>query len=195
MAIIDTIDEIKDLLLDQSNPVIKIGLTGVPAGNRYPQAQISINDVQVWSGLVADTQLSFSPIMCEHSLCLKITYFGKSDDDTLVEDGRIVENQLIRIDYLEIDGICFTNVALHDIGCATYDLTDSQKQAYTNNSFPWTKVKTDTMYNNGVWEANFEKPILTNLMKQKQIIKHEFETSHDAILCRLQQYFRDDHVV
>jgi hypothetical protein len=195
MAIIDTINEIQDLLVDRSNPVIKIGLTGVPTGNRYPQAQIVINDAQMWSGLVTDTQLSFTQIIFKHSLCLKIIYFGKTDDDTRMEDGKIVENQLIRIDYLEIDDICFKDIALHDIGYATYDLTDSQKQAYTNNNFSWTNLKTDTMYNNGVWEANFEKPILTNLMKQKKITKHEFEMPHDTILCRLQQYFRDDHVV
>ena len=39
-----------------------------------------------------------------------------------------------------------------------YNLTDSQKQAYTANNAHWENIKTNILYNNGVWEINLKKP-------------------------------------
>jgi hypothetical protein len=195
MFIIDSIDEIQELLSDDLSHVIKIGLTGLPSKDRYPNAYIVINNTTVWSGSVSDTELLFETTTCNDYLNIKLIYHSKTDNDTHVENNKIVENQLIRIDYIEIDALRFTGHQIHDIGLTTYELTDSQKKAYTLNNFAWQNVKTDTLYNNGVWEVNLKKPILITLMKQKQITQHVFEKSHHETLGELQTYFRNNYVV
>lgn len=191
MPIIDNINEIQDLLKDDTHYFIKIGLTGFPAVNKYPKAKLLVNNVELWSGIVFDTVLSFEVTILENYLDIKFCYVDKLDSDTIVQDGKIVENQYIRIDYLECNGIRILGNSIREISMTNYTLTDSQKHAYISNGSQWENIKTDSLYNNGIWWVHLKKPILTSLIKQKQMIHHIFDTDHREVLLKLQQYFKE----
>jgi len=191
MPIIDSINEIQDLLKDDEQYSVKLGLTGFAAANRYPRAKVLINDAEVWNGTVNDTVLSFRVTVFEDWLNIKIYYFDKTDNDTIVQDGSIIENQYIKINYLECNHLCILGHSIANISLTNYNLTDSQKQAYTANNAHWENIKTDSLYNNGTWEVNLKKPIVASLIKQKQITQNIFEMPHTDVLSKLQQYFKD----
>jgi hypothetical protein len=190
MAIFDTIDEIQDLLKEDSQYHIRLGMTGYPAANKYPAVKVLIDNVELWAGNVANTELTFDIESTADQLNVKILYFGKTDNDTIVQDGNIIENQSVKIDYLQCNSACIVGYDLNDISLTNYNLTDSQKEAYTVNKFPWENIKTNCLYNNGVWEATLKKTILANLIKQKHKTQYIFDKEHDDILLKLQQYFK-----
>ena len=191
MAIIDSIAEIQELLKDDTQYSIALGLVGVPARGNYPKVKVLINNAEVWNGVVSNTSLSFTPTILENVLNVKIEYFDKNDNDTIVENGVIVENQQLKIDYLDCNHVRIAGQDIVDISLTNYNLTDSQKQAYTANNAHWENIKTNILYNNGVWEINLKKPMVATLIKQKQIIKNIFEIPHTDVLSKLQEYFKD----
>jgi hypothetical protein len=191
MPIIDCIDEIQDLIKDQGKISIKLGLTGFPAKNKYPSAKLFINHSEHWCGTISDTVLSAEIDTPDDHLNIRLCYFDKTDSDTIVEEGKIIENQFIKINYLELNHVCISESDLTSVSLTNYDLTDSQQQAYTLNGAEWKNVKTNCLYNNAVWEINLKNPILSSLIKQKKITNCVNELAHDKILLKLQQFFKE----
>jgi hypothetical protein len=189
MSIINTIDEIQSLLNEDSRYCIRLGLTGFSAAGRYPKIKVLVDNIELWAGDVKNTELVFDIVSTNDYLNVKILYFNKTDSDTIVQDDKIIENQYVRIDYLQCNSVHISGYDLSDSSLTNYNLTDSQKEAYTSNKFSWENIKTNCLYDNGVWEATLKKPILANLIKQKHKTQYIFDKEHDDILLKLQQYF------
>ena len=171
-----------------------VDLTGYPANQRYPEINISIGTQLVWSGPVVDNLLlEFDSVSIDlPEFSFEIEYFNKLENDTVVaDDGTIVANQSVKINAVMINDVLITGNRLLEHSSTDYCLTESQKIAYTSNVYPWESVKTDTIWNNGVWKIKLQKPIVAGLIKQKYISRQVFELPHTDILNKLQNYFRE----
>lgn len=191
MRIIDNLCDVNSLLNDNSCQFnIALVLTGNPAQGRYPTACVSINNAVLWQGTVNRQELAFKNVEIHDPVInVEITYTGKLDHDTVVEGDKIVENQHLEISCVDIDGVNLTGYDLVELSKTTYSLTDSQKSSYSSIGATWVDVKTDIMYNNGVWKLEIKKPVMTTLIKSKQISVQAFEVSHANTLSRLQQSY------
>jgi hypothetical protein len=192
MAIIDSIPEIQNLLIEDSTYIVKMGLTGTAANNKYPTVKILINHIEVYTGTVNQHELKFITEVPDHTCYLNIElhYINKTSDDTIVINNMIVENQSVKINYIEINNLRILGHDLSNLSMANYNLTDAEKIEYNKLNAPWQCVKTDSMYNNGIWKVQFERPIITNLIKQKSTAMHIFDLPHNSVLFKLQQYFK-----
>ena len=186
-----SIPEIQSLLTDPEITNIELILTGIPVDHRYPCAKIYINHQLSFDDKIVDTcNLKFQSTNTGY-LNIKIDYYNKTDNDTVVCDGIIVNNQCIRIDQIIIDNTKIIGMDIYNVGHANYRLTEEQKIVYTNHSYPWENVSTATLYNNGTWELSIQSPLIKNLLGKKKIISHKFEVSHVDLLNKLQNYFRE----
>jgi hypothetical protein len=193
LAIIDSISEVQQILIEPDTHTVQFDLAGVPVDNRYPQATILIDQTVCWQGTVTEkTQLEFKNLQV-NSACIDIQlhYTNKSNQDTKVIDGKIVANQCIQIMCVEIDHVAISGYVLRDHSVTDYDLTDQEKDAYNTHGQEWKNVKTTMLYNNGIWKLNLEKPILSTLLKKRTAVNHVFDTPHQDIMHKLQQYFKE----
>ena len=193
MRIIDSLPEIQDMLIDSTCLYdLAITLIGNPAQARYPMASVKINNVEQWQGQVTCQKLLFKNVeIHDPAIEFEVTYTGKSDHDTVVEGDKIVENQHLEIQSVGIDTVNLAGYDLIELSRTTYDLTESQKSSYNKIQAQWVDVKTNTMYNNGTWKLKIKKPVLSTLIKSKQISMQVFEVSHTNTLSRLQQSFQE----
>lgn len=191
MRIIDDLCDVQSLLTENTDYYdITIDLIGNAVLDRYPLAKITVNDKELWKGPVTQNTVVLDRLMIKDpTVKIQITYLGKTEQDTIVNGETILENQTLSIQSIEINGIRIPKKDLMYMGVATYDLTESQKIGYTKIGAPWVDVKTDTMYNNGVWTLEIKKPILSNLIALKKISNHVFEVSHQETLARLQKTY------
>lgn len=164
--------------------------------DRWPTVCVKVNHATIWTGPIQNNQtLIAENLNCKTDVSIQIEYYGKQEQDTVVNNGNIVANQHVCIAMIEIDDVCFKGSELANLSSADYNLTESQKAAYNINNFPWTHVKTDTLWNNGTWQINLRAPILTTLLKSKIYPKQVFELDHRDVLTRLQNIFEGDHHV
>lgn len=192
--IIDNLKDVQGIIQEDVSYNFVVDLTGTPANDKYPEIKISIGNHSVWNGTVVDNLLlKFSSIDIDAAeFNFEIAYFNKMEDDTVVDkDGTIVANQSVKINAISINDLSITGNQLLEHSETNYFLTESQQIAYNNNSYPWESVKTDTIWNNGVWQIKLQKPIIASLIKQKYVSRQVFELSHADILNKLQNYFRE----
>lgn len=191
--IIDRLDDVQQLLHEGPVYRLSVNLSGSPASNNYPQVKLSINNTVIWTGAVKEqTVLDFpSLFVAEHYFNLQLEYFGKTDNDTVVKDNKIVENQSVCINGISINDVEIVGHDLTAFSNTDYSLTESQQSAYNSNGFRWKSVKTDTLWDNGIWKLSLDKPVIASLIRQKHVAKQVFELSHTAILNKLQNYFRE----
>ena len=191
--IIDRLDDVQQLLHEGPVYRLLVNLSGSPASNNYPQARLSVNNTVIWTGAVKEqTVLDFpSLFVAEHCFNLQLEYFGKTDNDTVVKDNKIVENQSVCINGIGINDVEIGGHDLIAFSNTDYSLTESQQSAYNSNGFHWKSVKTDTLWDNGIWKLSLDKPVIASLIRQKHVAKQVFELSHTAILNKLQNYFRE----
>jgi hypothetical protein len=191
MAIIDTIPEIQVLLTDPAVTDIELVLTGVPVEDRYPCAKIYINHQLSFNSKIVNTcNLKFQSTNPGY-LNIKIDYYNKTDNDTVVQDGVIVSNQCIQIDRITVDNTKITGMDIYNVGHANYRLTEEQKTVYNKHGYQWKNVSTAALYNNGTWELSIQSPLIKNLLGKKKIVSHKFEISHVDVLNKLQNYFKE----
>jgi hypothetical protein len=195
--LIDKIPHLQKLLIGDIVNNITLELQGESVAQRSPNVHVRINHKAVWSGPIVGTQLlHFDNLNISSDVVLEVEYHGKQDRDTVIDHGQIVNNQHVRIKKLEIDQACLQGVDLANLSLTNYNLTASQQTAYNINNFPWSNVKTDVLWNNGIWQITLVFPILTNLLKSKTYPKQIFELDHQDVLNRLQKILEGkNHVV
>lgn len=192
MRIIDSLPEVLDILAHEPDQfTIEFSLTGFPAQQRYPIVKIIVNDKELWHDVIQGNQrLTFDNLDVQESFIqIDIHYLGKTENDTVMIDSKMIENQHVKICYIKINGITISGNELIDISSTDYDLRDNQKRSYSEINAAWSKVKTDTLYDNGVWSISLNRPIVTNLIKYQQRVNRVFEMPHQDILNRMQNYF------
>lgn len=193
VRIIDTLPDVLNILRNEQNSfTFKFDLIGHPAQNRYPFVKIEINHGIMWQGTIQDIQqivIDTIEIDVPH-IEIKIHYLNKTDNDTVIADSEIIENQCVEITNIKINqiiDICKND--LINLSLTDYDLTQSQKEAYSSINASWCKISTNVLYDNGVWSMMLHRPIIDNLLKLQQREKRVLEISHHDILNKLQTYF------
>lgn len=191
--IINRLDDVQQLIQESPIYQVTVALVGSPANSRYPQVRLLVNGTVIWSGSVNEkTVLTFPSLyVVENFFNLQIEYYGKTDNDTVIKDDKIAENQSVRINGITINDVNIVGYDLMAYSSTDYSLTDSQQAAYNSNGFQWKNVKTDTLWDNGIWKLSLDKPVIASLIRQKHVAKQVFELSHAAILNKLQNYFRE----
>ena len=192
MRIIDQLNDVRFLLQnDDDKAQICLHLYGHPARECYPDGRIWVNGAILWKGTIdRNMKLDLGQVAIPgESLCLQVEFFGKTADDTVVQDGMIQENKRIALVSVSINNVEITGYNLSDFSVTDYNLSPSQQQAYKEIGAEWQQVHTDTIYDNGIWTFDLSKPIVTSLINKRQKSKRAFEYAHHEVLFRLQQYF------
>lgn len=191
MGIIDTIPDIQQILKEPDIVTVKLTLVGTPATQNYPRVKIFINYSLVMDDyIVNDCDLTFQTKNIGH-LQIRLDYYNKTDNDTVVNDGVIIDNQYVRIEQLIVNGVKLSGPSLCNIARVNYRLTEEQKIIYNSHGYQWENVPSDSLYNNGTWELYLKSPLVTNLLNNKKVISNKFDISHMDVLSKLQNYFKE----
>lgn len=133
--------------------------------NGQPMARISLNEKVLHDNVFAEgtTQVQI-PIPTSIGNCvLSVERYGKQRNNMIVDNGNIVQDQILEIVDIQVDGVCVPEFYLSD------------KCAFAFND----QTHTGSRYfgPNGVWTLEFSTPLITHLLDAK--ILHESKYSQD----------------
>lgn len=98
--------------------------------------------------------------------CLHITTFGKTDQDTLLENGEIVRDQTLSIEQAFVNGIKIEPWALAKMAYYIPDYTPSQKHWALEHGVELSKTTNELcFYTNGTWYWNLQQPFFVEYNK------------------------------
>jgi hypothetical protein len=110
------------------------------------QIKIDVNNNVMWNGEIKDNKIvEFDQLIPDNSKVeLNITLYNKTMDQTIVENGKIVKDSLLRIKKITVDEIDIESL----IWEAIYTPENSPPQKNTTN-----------LGQNGIWCLKFETPL------------------------------------
>jgi hypothetical protein len=137
----------------------KIGLSGT-FWDKRPAFSIWLNEVMYASGTIDSTEnvyLQFSAeLEDDKQYQLKIRLENKTDNDTIVkDDGTIVKDMLLNINFIEIDGIELGTIKWHD-GTFVPDDTNTRNTLTGCVNLGW----------NGAYIISFDTPYYLWLLEK-----------------------------
>lgn len=196
MRIIDDLPDVLELIADDRPTEIKIYANGIPVDGRYPQLLVFHKDTLIWKGLVCFEKTIGFEIGQNIDFDLILVYHGKTNQDTKVQNGQIVENQQLEIRKITVDDFLLDQQFLADNSVCNYVLDADKQSDYKKNGHTWKNIRTSVLYDNCIWRLTIDAPVLQSLMKRRRRVAEMFENSHSEILKRLQsQLKRIDDVV
>jgi hypothetical protein len=139
--------------------------------DKTPVAEILINDTSHYSAEITGTEDNPSLIEFEHTLeegkeyTLKIVRSGKDKRQTVVEDGKIVQDQLLHIKRIEIDEIDIGSLVYEGLYQPAYPEPWATQQRTAGVELPVSFKNVSTMGHNGVWEVKFTSPFYMWLLE------------------------------
>ena len=139
--------------------------------NKTPVADILINDTSHYSAEITGTEDKPSVIEFEHKLeegkeyTLKILRSGKDKGQTVVEDGKIVKDQLLHIKSIEIDEIDIGALVYEGVYTPAYPEPWATQQRSAGVDLPVTFKNVTTVGHNGIWELKFSSPFYMWLLE------------------------------
>jgi hypothetical protein len=139
--------------------------------NKTPVADILINDTSHYSAEITGTEDKPSVIEFEHTLeegkeyTLKIVRSGKDKHQTVVEDGKIVKDQLLHIKSIEIDEIDIGALVYEGLYTPEYPEPWATQQRSAGAELPVSFKNVTTVGHNGVWELKFSSPFYMWLLE------------------------------
>ena len=145
---------------------LEIHLVGKQAKSSWPSVKISIDQKEIYNGIVIEEQTISAKTNTNEEFSIQIEYYGKKDFDTVSDDnGIIIENQSIEIKKIIVNNVDLikTKLIYKNIGCYTMLLTPYKEQElkkYNQSTEPSTNL---TMYENGIWKINLKQPLYTFL--------------------------------
>lgn len=124
-----------------------------------PKAKVFVNETLIFDDIVdSKKQISFSGKLPDGKHVLAIELCEKDKYQTIIEDGKIVKDQLLNIDSISFDEI--------EIGFLKYALS---KYYYNENLIDKDPAKADSsvinLGINGRWELEFTTPIYIWLLE------------------------------
>jgi hypothetical protein len=139
--------------------------------DKIPVAEILINETSHFNSEITGTEDKPTQIEFEHTLeegkeyTLKIVRSGKDKHQTVVEDGKIIKDQLLHIKSIEIDEIDIGALVYEGVYTPNYPEPWATQQRTTGVQLPVTFKNVTDMGHNGVWELKFASPFYMWLLE------------------------------
>ena len=139
--------------------------------NKPPIADIKINEKSYFKEEIASTKDKPTIIEFEHELeegksyNLIIHRLGKNKTQTIVENEKIVKDQLLQIKSIEIDEIDLGSLIYEGVYKPTYPEPWASQQAKAGNKLPETLKNVTQMGHNGTWTLSFTSPFYMWLLE------------------------------
>jgi len=139
--------------------------------NQVPVVEILINDYSHYKKPINGTEKEPTVIEFEHELTegekysLIIERSGKDTKQTVVEDGRIVKDQLLHIKSIEIDDIDIGALVYEGVYTPKYPEPWASQQRSIGNALPESFKNVTTIGHNGRWELGFTSPFYMWLLE------------------------------
>ena len=121
--------------------------------DKSPQVKVSVNNDTIWDGTVTDNKTieHEKEILNKEKIKLNIILYGKTDDQTIIENEKVIKDQLLHIKSIEIDDV---------------DIEDLIWEAeYTVNTV--IKKRVTTLGENGTWCLTFTSPFYLWLLERQ----------------------------
>ena len=139
--------------------------------DKPPVADIKINEKSFFKEEITSTNDKPTIIEFEHEFeegkpyNLIIDRSGKNKRETVVEDGKIVKDQLLHIKSIEIDEIDIGGLVYEGVYKPNYPEPWATQQAETGNKLPETLKNVTKMGHNGTWTFTFSSPFYMWLLE------------------------------
>ena len=139
--------------------------------DKPPVADIKINEKSFFKEEITGTNDKPTIIEFEHELeegesyNLIIDRSNKNKRDTIVEDEKIVKDQLLHIKSIEIDEIDIGGLVYEGVYKPNYPEPWATQQAEAGNKLPETLKNVTQMGHNGTWTFTFESPFYMWLLE------------------------------
>ena len=139
--------------------------------DKIPTANILINNHSHYNQEITGTEKEPTVVEFEHELTegedykLIIERLGKDPNQTVVEDGKIVKDQLLHIKSIEIDEIDIGALVYEGIYTPEYPEPWATQQKQTGKELPKTFKNVTNMGHNGRWELGFASPFYMWLLE------------------------------
>ena len=139
--------------------------------DKPPIADIKINEKSYFKEEIASTNDKPTIIEFEYELeegksyNLIINRSGKDKKQTIVEDGKIVKDQLLHIKSMEIDEIDLGSLIYEGVYKPNYPEPWATQQAEAGNKPPETLKNVTQIGHNGTWTFTFESPFYMWLLE------------------------------
>lgn len=131
--------------------------------NRTPGLKVFVNDKFITEKQVSESIndpciIEFSTDADEHDQILCLEKFGKTIDDTLVENGQIIKDQSIHIVDLEINQISVDKLIYKSYFVPDYPEPWASEQKQIGNILPERIQPCTDLFHNGKWLFEFSTP-------------------------------------
>ena len=139
--------------------------------NKPPIADISIDSKSYFKEEITSTKDKPTIVEFEHELeesksyNLIINRSGKNKRETVVENGKIVKDQLLHIKSIEIDEIDIGSLVHEGIYRPEYPEQWATQQAKAGNKLPKTIKNSPALGHNGTWTFSFTSPFYMWLLE------------------------------
>ena len=139
--------------------------------DKPPVADIKINEKSYFKKEITSTIDKPTIIEFEHELedgesyNLIIDRVGKGIRQTVVNDGKIIKDQLLHIKSIEIDDIDIGSLVYEGIYKPEYPEPWATQQAEAGNKLPETLKNVTQMGHNGTWTFSFSSPFYMWLLE------------------------------
>ena len=139
--------------------------------NKPPVADITIDGKSYFKDEITSTKEKPTIIEFEHELeesksyNLVINRSGKGNRETVVEDKKIVKDQLLHIKSIEIDEIDIGSLIYEGIYKPEYPTEWATQQVKLGNKLPETIKNSPSLGHNGTWTFSFTSPFYMWLLE------------------------------
>ena len=139
--------------------------------NKPPIANINIDNKSYFKEEITSTKDKPTIVEFEHELeenkqyNLIINRSGKNKRQTIVEDGKIVKDQLLHVKSIEIDEIDIGGLVYEGVYNPEYPEPWASQQAKAGNKLPETLKNVTKMGHNGTWTFTFTSPFYMWLLE------------------------------
>jgi len=139
--------------------------------NKPPIADISIDSKSYFKEEITSTKDKPTIVEFEHELeesksyNLIIDRSGKNKRETVVEDEKIVKDQLLHIKSIEIDEIDIGSLIYEGVYTPEYPEQWATQQAKAGNKLPKTIKNSPDLGHNGTWTFTFTSPFYMWLLE------------------------------
>ncbi len=139
--------------------------------NKPPIADIKVNEKSYFNKEITGTEDKPTIIQFAHELeegkpyNLIIDRLGKNTRQTIVEDNKIVKDQLLHIKSIEIDEIDLGSLLFEGVYRPQYPEPWATQQREAGNSIPETLKNSVDLGHNGTWTFSFTSPFYMWLLE------------------------------
>lgn len=134
-----------------------------------PKAEISIDHVVKFDDEIINPTIIefFHPLEFNQAHCLTIKRYNKAVNQSIIDQGNVIKDQLFFISKIFIDGINIQNLIFHHgIFCPEYPTAWRAEQAKNNNILPETILGETCLGHNGTWSLTFDSPFWKFLIQE-----------------------------